>query len=241
MTEREMNRALALLCVKPDHIWCHFLNDFQDYAIYVILDDADADLTEFDQYHNISFIKIDNDKCEQHGYVDMNFLLEKRITAWEKAVYYFANENTQFDQVWFLEDDVFFVEEATLQRIDAEYLEGDLLSNSLTTKTDDRRDYWHWWRVEINYPLPYYEGMMCIVRMSRPLLERLAEYAAEHHTLFFLETLFPTVAYKNGLVCISPPEFSEVRFRHDFEKKDINSTTLYHPIKKLENHILFRA
>ena len=58
---------------------------------------------------------------------------------------------------------------------------------------------WHWYCIEIEYPLPYYNGMMCIVRFSNSMMNCINDYAKKHNTLFFLEALFPTIAIKNNL------------------------------------------
>ncbi len=64
--------------------------------------------------------------------------------------------------------------------------------------------------------------------------------AEKHKTLLFLEALFPTVAIKNKLKYANPNEFNNIIYRYNYNKKDININNLYHPVKDLNNHIIFR-
>ena len=100
------------------------------------------------------------------------------------------------------------------------------------------RNTWHWNSIHIQYAPPYYSGMMCIVRFSKKMMQCIHNYATLHKTLFFLEALFPTIAIKNTLLYATPPEFTTVYYRHDFN--DINKSNLYHPIKNLNMHVQLR-
>ena len=52
--------------------------------------------------------------------------------------------------------------------------------------------------------------------------------------------MFPIIAIKNNLIYSTPDEFNEIHWRKDFNVIDINKSNLYHPIKKLDEHITFR-
>ena len=82
---------ICLITFKPNKIWCDFLNLFNKYKIFIIVDDNNFDLVDFkNNYINITFIKIEDEKCKQHGYIDTNFTLNKLISGWDKALYYFG-------------------------------------------------------------------------------------------------------------------------------------------------------
>lgn len=232
--------VICLITFRPHKIWCDFLNSFTKYHIFIIVDDDLFELREFiNNYKNIRFIKIDDAKCKLNGFIDTNFMIKKLISGWDKALYYFAIENHNFDFVWFIEDDVFFYNENTLHNIDKQYINDDLLSNTYNENITTTNN-WHWWRIKIEYPLPYYNGMMCAVRFSNKMLNCIKDYATKHNTLFFLETLFPTIAIKNNLKYNTPIEFNTIHYRHNFLKDHINKKNLYHPVKDLNNHIHFR-
>lgn len=85
-----MQNIICLITLHPNKIWCDFLNSFRNYIVYVIVDYNKFKLTEFQKkYSNITFIQIENINCKLSGYTNMNFILKKEITGWEKALYYF--------------------------------------------------------------------------------------------------------------------------------------------------------
>ena len=139
-----------------------------------------------------------------------------------------------------MEDDVFFYNENTIIHIDNQNINDDLLSNTYGENSNGEKFTWHWPKINIQYPPPYYCGMMCIVRFSNNMMKCINDYAKNNNTLFFLESLFPTIAIKNKLKYNNPNEFNNIYWRQDFEKENINKNTLYHPVKDVNNHISFR-
>jgi hypothetical protein len=233
--------AICLITFRPNKIWCDLFNKFNKYKIFLIIDDNDFDLSDFtDNYSNITFIKVEDEKCKSTGYVDVNFSLPKLISGWDKALYYFGVEDKKCDFIWFFEDDVFFNNEDTILQIDNQYINDDLLSNEYRENIDGHKNDWHWHRLTIEYPPPYYCGMMCAVRFSKKMMDCINEYAYKNKTLFFLEALFPTIAIKNNLKYNNPKEFNNIHYRYDFKKEDINVNELYHPVKDLNDHIYYR-
>jgi len=81
--------------------------------------------------------------------------------------------------------------------------------------------------------------MMCCVRLSNNILKCIKDYAEKYKTLFFLEALFPTIAIKNNLKYSNPSEFDEVTYR-EFQENNLNKINIFHPVKNLNNHIIFR-
>ena len=163
-----------------------------------------------------------------------------RSSGWDKALYYFCAKDFRFNFVWFLEDDVFFNGEATLQNIDKQYPAADLLSNKTVKNKNGDKNIWHWNRIKIKFPPPYHQGMMCAIRVSKKLLNSMARYVYNHKTLFFLEAFVPTIAHKNKLNVKNPDEFLNIHYRREFKPENINKTDLFHPIKDLEMHQTFR-
>jgi hypothetical protein len=231
----------CLITFRPNKIWCDFLNLFTHYKVVIIVDDNKINLEEFTKnYQNIKFVQIDNIKCEISGYKDMNWTLKKLVSGWDKAIYYFGVENTDYDFIWFAEDDVFFYNEETLKNIDKQYLNEDLLSNKIDENKTGERSSWLWSVVKIKFPPPYYHGMVCSVRFSTNMMKYISDYAKEHNTLFFLEALFPTLAKRNNLNYSIPTEFNNITWRNKFEKQNINKINLYHPVKDINSHITYR-
>ena len=231
------NNCICLICYKPNDIWIDFLSKFTKYDIYIIIDDNSI---QHDKLSNINIIQINDNECIKNGFVNMNFTIKKDVTSWEKAIYYFSTINTRYNNVWFLEDDVFLYDEASLLQIDSKYSNSDLLSNSYTENINGHKKNWHWYRIDIKLPPPYYSAMVCCVRMSSNLLSKLKNYVDEHNTLFFLEALFPTICKKNNMKYDTPIEFKNIVYRKKYEDKDIDKNNLFHPVKDITKHKHYR-
>jgi len=233
--------SICLITFMPNKISCDFLNVFNKYKIFIVVDNNNFDLYEFrNNYKNITFIQIEDIKCKLNGYIDTNFTINKLISGWDKALYYFGVEDNNYDFIWFIEDDVYFYNEDTLLQIDNQYMNSDLLSNNFYENTNRNKDNWHWHRINIQYPPPYYSGMMCVVRFSNNMMTCINNYAKKQNTLFFLEALFPTIAVKNKLKYNNPNEMKNIHYRHDFKEENIDKNNLYHPVKDFNKHDYFR-
>jgi hypothetical protein len=236
----ETKNAIFLITLRPNEIMLSFLNNFTKYNIYIIIDDNTVNYDYLNlKYKNIKIIQINNKSCIDSGFMNVN-TLGKDLTrgfGWDKALYYYSI-NKQFKYVWFIEDDVFFNNEETLLNIDANYLNYDLLCNSSFDK--GKLNEWLWNRIKINLPYPYYCGMMCACRMSVKMIECLKLYADKNKTLFFLEAAFPTIAKFNNLLCCRPDELITVTYNNPWKINDFNTKNIFHPVKKLEDHINLR-
>lgn len=233
--------ALCLICRSPDKIWCDLLNQFENYDVYVVIDSEICDIDPFiANYKNIKFVSINHELCVSSGYTNMNYLMKKSVTGWEKAIYFFTIVNCNHQYVWFVEDDVFFMSENTVTMIDNKYSNADLLSNCITENLTGKKNTWHWNKIDISYDPPYYKGMMCAVRMSKYMLNCIKNYAVTNGTLFFLEAMFPTIAMKNNLIHNFPLEMSTIRYDRNYNTSDIYPTHMYHPVKNIADHVKFR-
>lgn len=234
-------KALCLITFTPNKIYLDFLNNFNDYDIYVIIDDNVNDYSEIiTQYSKINFIQIKNDDCLNGGFKSTSYItVKKHVIGWDKALYYFAHINCIYDYVWFMEDDVYFYDENTLTNIDIKYKDHDILCNS--SFEEAKLNEWLWHMIKIKLQPPYYCGMMCITRFSKNMIDSIKDYASKNNTLFFLEALFPTIAIKYNLkYYINPDEFVTVTHRDKHDLNMINKTNLYHPVKNIESHIEMR-
>lgn len=263
------DNCICLISRKPNPTWLDFLGKFKAHDVFVVVDDNDIDYAQVyrDKYPSTNFVQLDNSECERLGFANMNYLIKKRVTGWEKAVYYFSKLNRNYQNTWFLEDDVFIYDEETLQRIDAQYEGYGILAQSCTERQQSRS--WnHWTNTQINFvPLyestapgnrtrrvlrylsrlsayvqspPHFKSMVCAIRISNTLLGHIADYADKNKTLFFLEALFPTVAMQYSLPYGTPRELQTILFRHDWTGQNVNKTQLFHPVKDVELHQVFR-
>lgn len=238
-----MKICICLICLRPNKIWCNFLNTFTKYKIYMIIDCENFNIDKFiKNYKNITFIQIKQDECILNGFQNLNlYFTGKSVSGWEKSIYYFTMINQSYHHIWFFEDDIFFYNETTIENIDSKYDNQDFLSNNLHENTDGKKDYWHWKIIQTKkYKPPYYSCMVCGIRLSKNVFSYIKEYADKYKTLFFLEAFFPTIVKKNNLTIEHPQELKTIMYRCEYNENSINKSNLFHPVKNLQNHIFFR-
>jgi hypothetical protein len=234
-----MNSAICVVTLRPDELWCEFLNDFINYDVFIVVDDEKFDTTQLqNKYKKINFVQLTEKECGDFKRANLLFL-RRFVTGWDKAIYWFCKQ--QYEKVWFIEHDVFFYSEETLIQIDKKFPEEDLLSKRYVTNQNGNLDIWHWRKFNIEFDPPWYRTMVCTVRASNNLLKCIENYVYENQTLFFIEALFPTIAIKNELDYKTPEEFNEIYFRKEFDKENIKHNQLYHPLKNPEQHFSLRT
>jgi hypothetical protein len=240
------NSAFCLITHRPNKPeFLSFLNSFQHYKIYIIIDDNEQTYeTLINTYKNCTFIQLNNDFVRTHGYTNLSDItLEKDVTGWDKAVFYFTINKLykEFQHIWICEDDVYFYSEQTLRLIDEKYLVEDILCNCSFEQSNSNE--WLWFK--INQPFVnslLYCGMMCIVRFSPSFFECIEDFVFKNKKMFFLEAFFPMIA-KNypGLLILTrtPYEFVTVTYRDNFYQ--FNKEQLFHPMKNIKEHIQLRV
>jgi hypothetical protein len=231
-----MKNAICIIGRKPNSIWMDFLSSFGFYDTYVLLDDNSENYSVDYKinFPTIHIVQIESEDCKRNGFKNMNDLIfKKEITGWEKALFYFSGKE-EYDNVWFFEDDVFFHSELTIKKIDEKSKNIDILTAPYQISQTGRE--WWWPHIKINYDLPYYKAMVCGVRVSRKSLLSIADYAAKNKTLFFLEALFPTLAFKYNLSYGKPKEMIQIYFKHTWKLYNLNKYNIFHPVKNIELH-----
>jgi hypothetical protein len=235
MTKRN---AVCLITINPSSVWTDFLKKFQNYDVFIVVDNLN---TEYD-----GVIKITNDECIQHGYIHSSYMPNSSLTfneiiAWDRALYYFTNINICYDNVWFFEDDVFFYDENTLLNIDKQIPESDILCKEKNPEPKEGEWNWFWPAIHINFPPPYFHSPICAVRMSNRLLSHLNEYVKRNKVLFFIEAMFPSIVHYNNLKYDSPSELGQLHWRKDWTIDELNKKQVFHPMKNMEQQREFRS
>jgi len=233
--------AVCLICFKPDDTWFDFLSTFTEYDVYIVIDDNTVDYKKvYSKYKNVHVIQIENEDCLKNGFKKMTITVGKIVCAWDKAMYYFSSLETRYKNVWFFEDDVFFHDEKTLTNIDSKYKNADLISNKMSLSYTSGKKVWHWKKIDIKFPPPYYGTMVCCIRLSKDMLSKIGDYADKYKTLFFLEALFPTLCMKYKLEHKTPAELETISYRKKYNDADMNTHDIYHPVKEYLKHIYYR-
>jgi len=229
--------ALCLVTRTPVDSWLKFLNTFINYDIYVIYDDN----KDYDNklYSNIKIIKIDNIICMNNGFRHATYRFHRQITAWDKAIYYFSKINTEYEHVWFMEDDVFLYNEAILVQLDSNNT-ADLIIKSNNMNTGNKNNEWLWSRLYINLPYPWYGSMACMCRVSKKLFDQINIYVKSHNRLMFIEVMFNTLANQNKLTVYNPNELQTIAYRKNWTLNDLNCNQIFHPIKIMTMQTSYR-
>jgi hypothetical protein len=238
-----MKKAICLITIRPNKIWLNFLNNFENYDIYVVVDDLITDYDDCNDYKNIypniQFIKVSDDECRHRGYIHSSYmptssLVFNEIIAWDRALCYFTNMNKNYEHVWFFEDDVFFYSEETLLQIELKHRDADLLCKEKNQEPKAGEWDWFWPVIQINFPGPYFHSPICAIRLSKTYLEKLDEYIIMNKKLAFIEALLPSIAYYNNLKVELVDEFNQIHWRRDWQLSDLNKNDIFHPMKNME-------
>lgn len=238
-----MNNAICLITREPDLNWISFLKDFVKYDIYIVYDScSDINLLNkyIEKYPSIKFITFDNDKCIEEGFqnsshMENSSLIFNRVIAWDKGLYYFSRLETKYDNVWFFEDDVFFYNEKTIEKIDNEYIDSDIVCTAKNPEPSGDEWRWFWPAIHINFPGPYFHSLICSVRLSRTLLYHINDYIHKNKTLFFIEAMFPTIATHHNLKYDMCKKLNS-HWRKTWDMSELNEDDICHPLKDTESH-----
>jgi hypothetical protein len=212
--------------------------------MYICVDNNKHEIPEYDG--KIPIIKIDNKICESAGFKNSVAYFKNRACSRDKALYYFSKKNMNYDNVWFIEEDVLVPHRLTIEKIDEKYeaCNADLLctSNIVTIYKQTEND-WFWWPLvnrEIKLDPPYGRSMICAIRVSKKLIKAISAYADKYNSLFMDEVLFNTIAIHENLEIKTISELSTIYYKNNWKMEDIKKTNLYHPIKNHNTQRDFR-
>lgn len=233
--------AICFLTVRPSELFYNFCKKLgiHNYDIYICIDDNNYEIPNYD--HKIPIIKINNKLCENAGFKSSVLYFKNKACSRDKSLYYFCKKNKKYDNIWFIEEDVFIPSVDTIRNIDNKYKDSDLLCKSRELKKDTLN--WpHWERVisESKKDLPFERSLICAIRVSRKMLYVIEKYVETYKTLFMDEALFNTLANYEKLSVIAIPELSTIYFKKDWKLSNININNLYHPIKNINKQNDFR-
>lgn len=229
-----MRNIICFLTVRPSKLFYDFCKKLKDNTtdVYICIDDNDYHIEGYD--NEINIIKVDNTICENDGFKSTVFWLNNKACSKDKALYYFCKNNIDYENIWFIEEDVFIPSINTIKNIDKKYGTCDLIVSKNYITYEKKTD-WHWNQVfsQTTIPPPYAISMVCAIRCSKRLLDAIHYYASIFNNLFIDEVLFNTIALRSNLNIITPDELSTIEYRKDWDKDDIKECNLYHPMKDI--------
>ena len=129
---------------------------------------------------------------------------EKDVTATDKAFYWLSKLAAQdtVDDIWLIEDDVYFRNADALVSLVKDY-ENDP-ADFIAASCFERPDYSEWltqkWFIDAKFfgEKTFWQSPTSICRVSKRLIAAVAEMAAKHGSLPYIEALLPTLTIKNN-------------------------------------------
>jgi hypothetical protein len=216
----------------------------REYDFYICIDKGDeGDIKHIknDKNHkNITFLFVNGKSAEDQGFHSSVLYFQGRACSRDKALYYFSIENPDYDNVWMIEDDVFFYDLETIKRLDRRYPDSDLLTKKFDIARNELEknkmpwDNWHFLKDKIGFP--WTKGMICVIRVSSSLLAAIRGYALKNKTLLFDESMFTTLSLHSNLIIDTPHEFQEVDYYDHINWNYLNQTHFLHPVKDSSVH-----
>jgi hypothetical protein len=212
-----------------------------NYEIYICIDDNSYDIPNYD--NSIKIIKLNNLICEQAGFKNTVMYFRNKACSRDKALYYFCNININYNNIWFIEDDVLIPSIYTIQNIDNKYNGSDLISGEtqiININDNDKKDKFIANFVKCDFINKftidkYLKCMICAIRVSRKMMLCIEQFANKYNSLGFDEIFFPTLALDNNLIHNKVVELNTILYRRNWKLYEIKKTNLYHPIKNPED------
>jgi hypothetical protein len=214
-----------------------------DYDFYICIDKGvESDINNNNNTKNITFLFIDGKSAEEKGFKSSVLYFQGQACSRDKALYYFSIEKPDvYDNVWMIEDDVFFYNLETIRRLDRRYPSScDLLTKQFDIvrneheKNEKSWNHWHFLNDKIGFP--WTKGMISVVRVSSLLLAVIRDYALKNKTLLFDESMFTTLSLHYNLTVETPDEFQEIFWYDKINWNYLNSTHFLHPVKDISLH-----
>jgi hypothetical protein len=244
-----MNIAFIILAYEPTREMIEFISDVNERTSckgFIVVDN-----NSYVPSKNISkyILQMDDKLCYDSGFRNVNFVIKKKVTAWDKVLYFLCRVLQDIDFAWIVEDDVFIPSMKSIEKMTNKYKDYDLVTASdISNKAEDRTS-WHWKYMpkymNTNSPKKgWYKSMVPAMGISRRLLYTINLHTLAYKQLMFIEFMFNTICHRAGLNNITAPEFNYIVWRKsrtedNWTKEDVlkeSSEYWYHPIKNREDH-----
>lgn len=174
------------------------------------------------------------------GWTHMNSsIMGKDVTAWERATYLALKSGHAHS--WFIEDDVYWTRTDHLVKLLLGYgrSKADLIAQSIALHVDDDPAWPHWHEGKATFvrkDMAASFNVLC--RMSRELLQAMAQIAQKNKRLCFLEVLFASTCKSAGLrYATLASERLLLRYRPRMTNEELTFYTsktyarIFHPVR----------
>ena len=258
-----MKDCICILSIKPHEIWINFLKKMYNkynkkFDIYIIVDDNSK---IYESPPEIKIIQLDDNIVKNSSFINSCICtIQKTPISWDKALYYFC-KNNNYNNYWFIEDDVFIPTIDIINNLYENYVldDVDVIVNAYHENNIYKKD-WHWHNMYIKedinktyFSLPWYLGLVPFIRLSKKMLDLINEFVKENNRLLFIEFFFVTLALSNNLVVKQIQQLGILEWEKNYFYENKNGVIslkkhlitdknkVYHPIKNIEDHLILRS
>jgi hypothetical protein len=227
-----MKTAIAFLTTTPSDELVSFANDCNEFFDVVII--ADNELSK-------NGYIVTDDECIKNNFINSNVAdashIRKNPMAWDKVLYTFCRLKKEYDFVWIFEDDVFIPSVDSILLIN-KYRAFDLVVPNNFLKIGSTPD-WHWRTIFKKIKSPYFYSMVCACGMSRNMLNVIDDYVLHNNELFYIESMFNTLAMQNNLDVYTPSEFVTIVWQGEWTENELLQlpNNFFHPMKESHNNL----
>jgi hypothetical protein len=252
-----MNNAIFFLTFEPNQPLLEFANEIvikTDLEVFIIVDNNKYIPEK--KYEKL-IVKIDDDICYKNNFKNANFIIKKKVTSWDKVLFYLCRKKKDIDFCWIVEDDVFIPSVESVKELTIKYDSYDLVVAGDESNISQNRSFWHWKMMpkymESKFPTSsleiknhddksWFKSMVCAIGVSRRLLYLINLHVLAYKELMFIEFMFNTISHQVGLNIKVLKNFDTIVWRHNWTESDILSkpNNWYHPIKDFSLHPTYR-
>ena len=205
---------------------------------------------------NLFFLHVDAPVSVKAGFLNINrpFFGSDRAAGHDKILYAFAQMYPHYLFTWLVEEDVFIPSAHTVVALHSEAIDVGVAHNQsiadvviptfyngvLNQRPAEGQDYeWHWRSVipltADVWPSDFrlFTGMVCMIGVSRRMLDAIDEWARTQGQLFFLEVFFASLGAFKHFVVFSSPKMERIYYRSEHTLDDFKRLPLnvFHPVK----------
>jgi len=256
------NVGFFLLTREPKNDMVDFISELNNFMpAYIVVDNNDY---VPDTKISPIILQLNDNKCYNSGFRNINFFIKKKVTSWDKVMYFLCREMRDIDFAWIVEDDVLVPSVEAVVEMTKKYSEYDLVTATDEPNYDEKRTYWHWKKMPVymnqkTYNLAvdskadpsraWHKSMVCAMGISRNLLYAVNMQVLAHKELMFLEFMFNTICHQAGLKNVTAPEFKHIVYTKggknmvSWEAADVKGqkNMWFHPVKDRALHEYYRV
>jgi hypothetical protein len=249
-----MKTGIVFLCKEIKDSTLNFANAIAEKKfaeVYIVSDEQveffDSSDMNFvaNKTHSATTLFVRDNACIKDGYAgcnNSNTHIKKEVIAYDKFLWIFCKRNLDnLDNIWVFEDDCFIPSIDALINLNNKYKNFDLVTPNNFLKTDTIPD-WHWKHIFGSIKKPYYYSMVCAAMFSKKMLSEIKKYAEKNNKLFFIESMFNTIAMQKELKVTDANELKSIVWMGEWDLNHFVQlpNNIFHPIKELDKHNQYR-